>query len=64
MNQSLTDEQAAKLGQRVIDVLELKPLRRKLDEPRYDTAWGNKTAIGMGRTIARLVAEATEGAQS
>jgi hypothetical protein len=60
----MTDEQAAKLGAKMIEVLQLRPSKRRPGHPdaRYDTSWGDKTVTGLGHTIARIVAEQTEGA--
>jgi hypothetical protein len=48
----LTDSQAETLGNRVAELLGLKTCNG-----RFNTAWGTKTPIGLGHTIARLVEE-------
>ena len=52
----LTNEQAIKLGQEVIDGLNLQVQ----SNGRVDTTWGDKSPEGLGRTIACLVEEALE----
>jgi hypothetical protein len=49
----MTDEQAEKLGQALIHLLGLCAKRNG----RIDTAHGDKTPIGLGRTVLRVVEE-------
>ena len=52
----LTDEQYTELGQSVVDFLGLK---QNKETGRYDTKWGDKTALGIGRCVERCVENAT-----
>lgn len=51
----LTPAQYAALGARVADLLKLK---RKRENKRFDTTWGDFTAEGLGAVLERLVNEA------
>ena len=68
-NDTLTQADARIIGNVVIGLLQLRPLARKvndpvpLNDPRYPTTWGNKTAEGLGRTIARIVDDPIEAAK-
>lgn len=51
---NLTNTQAEQLGTQIIAILDLKVK----PNGRVDTLWGDKTVIGLGRTIARLTENA------
>lgn len=55
----LTESEETKRGELLAQVLELKPCKldngERLDPPRYHTKWGTKTALGLFRTVARIV---------
>lgn len=53
MKDRLTDTQAEKLGKELVNMLNLK----KNKQDRYNTSWGDKTLIGLGHTIHRIVFE-------
>ena len=42
-----------KLGLKIVELFSLKPDKTK----RYNTAWGTKTLLGLGRTIFRITNE-------
>lgn len=50
---------ATQLGQELVTLLGLKPINKDKTDIRYHTAWGNKTAAGLGRTIERMLKEHT-----
>ena len=45
----LTDDHAIELGNEIADLLNLK-----LVSDKYNTSWGNKTPLGLGRVIERI----------
>ena len=49
----LSEAEETRRGQLLIDVLHLK--RCKAEPGRYDTEWGTKTALGIYRTVQRIV---------
>jgi len=49
----ITVQETRKIGKEVIYLLHLK----KNKDGRYDTAWGDKTVLGLGATIERIVIE-------
>jgi len=51
----LTITQEEERGKLIARVLGLKP--SKIEQGRYMTEWGTKTAIGLYRTVKRLVEE-------
>lgn len=53
----INDEQAGRAGRAIAILLHLKRDR----DGRYATAWGTKTDVGLGHTIARILSEKTEG---
>ena len=53
MKDRLTDTQAEQLGKELVNMLNLK----KNKQDRYNTVWGDKTLIGLGHTIHRIVFE-------
>lgn len=53
----LTDEQAEKVGGLIISLLYLKPDSNL----RIATAWGNKTALGIAKSIERIMEELGNG---
>ena len=50
----LTEAEETRRGELLADVLNLKP-HKKFTPPRYETKWGTKTALGLFRTIERIV---------
>jgi len=48
----MTDEQYETLGKSIVHFLGLKP--NKITG-RYDTEWGDKTLVGIGRCVERCV---------
>ena len=58
----MSDEQAQAFGRRLVVVLDIRPAHKGSpdSEPTYATTWGNKTTLGLGRTVLRLVKEETE----
>jgi hypothetical protein len=54
----LTEQQETEIGQELVRVLQLKPLKQFGKEfPRYETTHGNKTALGLYRTIEGIIAD-------
>lgn len=55
----LTDEQKKIIGEEWVNILMLRksPDRGDRINPRYQTAWGSKTAIGIYEVITRLKEE-------
>ena len=49
----MTEEQARKLGEQLIEVLQLKLKKNG----RVDTDWGDKTPVGLGHVVHRMVEE-------
>lgn len=49
------DEMADRLGREIVAVLGLHRDREHRD--RYQTAWGAKTAVGIARTVVRIISE-------
>ena len=52
----MSDEQAQKLGEQLIEVLQLKVK----SNGRVDTSWGDKTPIGLGKTVEQIVKDSTQ----
>ncbi len=48
----LSEQEQARRGQLLARVLMLK---KKRDNGRWDTTWGDKTDLGLYRTVARIV---------
>lgn len=48
-----SDAECSRRGANVAALLGLKPTREHRD--RFDTAWGNKTAMGLYRTLLRVM---------
>ena len=46
---------AARAGDRIIEALQLKPMG--YDKTRFDTKWGDKTNVGIARTVLRFLLE-------
>lgn len=59
MKTTITETEEARRGQLLADALGLKSVRNQhgahFDPPRYQTNWGTKTALGLFRTVARIV---------
>ena len=58
----MTDEKVRALGEEIIELFDLKPLKDRQDSngyPMYNSRWGTKTALGIGLAIKRIVAEHT-----
>ncbi len=55
----LTEAQEIKLGQKLVDEFQLTPDKSYL-EWRYNLNGGNKTLLGVARTVLRMVEEAAE----
>ena len=53
----LNEQQAKEIGERVAELFFLKPNKKG----EYETSWGSKTLVGLGRVIERIVREETEG---
>jgi hypothetical protein len=53
----MNDNAAAKAGQALVDLLNLK---KDTVTNRYKTQWGEKTVVGLGRVIARIVRESND----
>jgi len=53
-NPAIKDKFERRGGERIAELLRLKPLKG-YDPVRYDTAWGNKTLIGLYRCVERIV---------
>lgn len=49
---NLTESQEQERGELLAEVLQLKKNRLT---GRYDTTWGDKTALGLFRTVQRIV---------
>lgn len=54
MTDKLTKEDLENIGQTVVDLLNLP---KKRSNGRYNTSWGDKTLMGLGATIVRVVEE-------
>ena len=52
----LNEQQAKEIGERVAELFFLKPNKKG----EYETSWGSKTLVGLGRVIERIVRESTE----
>lgn len=51
----LTEEEERQRGETLAKLLNLKQCRPTFDPPRYETAWGTKTALGLYRTVAAVI---------
>ena len=51
-NTPLTEEEQTRRGELLAEVLGLKKKRKS---GRYDTAWGDKTALGLFRVVERII---------
>jgi len=49
----LTEQQETERGQLIADVLKLR--RYPTERDRYATEWGSKTALGVFRTVKRII---------
>lgn len=56
---ALTEQEEKIIGQKLVTLLSLKPAtnydKEKYPEPRYQTEFGTKTALGLFRTIAGVM---------
>jgi hypothetical protein len=52
----VTDYQKTKIGEKIAEVLELKPIK-KYNPVRYSTQWGTKTALGIYLVTNRIIKE-------
>jgi hypothetical protein len=52
----LSEQQARKVGEQIIEMLCLT----KNKDGRYNTSWGSKTVVGLGRCAQRIVVETTK----
>jgi hypothetical protein len=50
-------QEAAQYEQLGLTLATLLLLKKKRSNGRYDTLWGDKSAEGLGRTVARMVRE-------
>tara|TARA_R110000764_G_scaffold211319_5_gene297390 strand:- start:775 stop:987 length:213 start_codon:yes stop_codon:yes gene_type:complete len=50
-------DQAEAFGQRVIDILFLKPVKPGKKREYFETVYGEKTNIGVGRSIIQILEE-------
>lgn len=55
MYDKLTEEEEARRGEALAEVLNLKKIRGGHDAGRYPTTWGTKTALGLYRTTRRII---------
>lgn len=56
--ENLTEKEQIAIGQSLIDILRLTEDRSENYNPkRYITAWGNKTALGIYKTVKRIMEE-------
>jgi hypothetical protein len=53
----MTEEQLAALGTELAKFFQIKPNK---NTNRYDTQWGDKTAIGVARCVLRMIDEAEQ----
>lgn len=60
MNITLTDEQAEILGNKIIELFDLKEIKRGDDKGRYNTSWGTKTKRGVARTVMSIISSDSE----
>lgn len=56
----LSEAEETRRGELLIEMLGLKPVGRNHHEwgmspPRYNTTWGTKTALGLFRSVSRLI---------
>ncbi len=51
---AITEAEETRRGLMLAEVLRIKKARGEKD--RFDTEWGTKTALGLYRTVARIVA--------
>lgn len=63
MSQEITEEQETERGLEIVRVLQLKPAKdskgKRWKPDRYETTHGNKTALGLFRTLEYII---TKGA--
>ena len=52
---SLTEAEELKRGELIATVLNVKRIAKGPDAGRFNTEWGTKTALGLFRTVARIV---------
>ena len=50
----MTEEQLNTIGTELAKFFQLKPIKKT---DRYETHWGDKTAIGVARCVLRIVEE-------
>lgn len=59
MSQVLTEEQETERGAELVRVLQLKPAKdsngKRWKPDRYETTHGNKTALGLFRTLEHII---------
>jgi hypothetical protein len=57
--EEMPEDEERKRGEEIARVLSLKPARddngKRYSPPRYNTAHGTKTALGLFRTLAHLI---------
>lgn len=54
-----TEEEKDKIGKAIADILMLR--KDKDHKDRYQTTWGNKTAIGIFNTVLRIAEDIQAG---
>ena len=54
----LTEQEETRRGELLSAVLHLRKRKGPTDsEPRYQTEWGSKTALGLYRTVERIIVD-------
>lgn len=51
----LTEQEEIRRGELLAEVLHLRPIRIGEETGRYRTTWGSKTALGLFRTVERII---------
>jgi hypothetical protein len=53
----ITEAEELKRGELLAEVLGLKQIRSGDEKGRYRTTWGTKTALGLYRTVERIIVD-------
>lgn len=55
IRETLNEQEATRRGELLAEVLHLRLIRSGSDAGRYQTTWGTKTALGLYRTVERII---------
>lgn len=61
---TLTDEQAENLGSKIVELFNLKQIKRGDQKGRYNTSFGTKTKKGIARSVVSIILDDKETAAS